>query len=443
MPLMSAVLTAVLAGTPDAGALAVAQEGWARAEEQSALEAEQGADAEAARAREQARRAQEDEKRQRDQEKEVRLEEAYERATEALDDGEWDRAAKLFDRVADSGGRRVDGALYWKAYAWHKLARRAEALAAIEALRSGHPQSRWLKEARALELEIRQQSGTSQPPQSMGGDEELQILALNGIMNSNPEQAVPMLERFLDSTTSPKLQDRALFVLMQSRSPRGREIVAQIARGKSHPHLQRKAIRYLGLFGGEESRQALEQIYADSGDESVKKAVLQGFMVSGRKAPVLAAAKGEKDPGLRRAAVHTLGVMGAKDELWSMYQAEGDRDVRKGIIHALFVGGAQDRMMELARGEKDPELRRDAVHKLGLMGAGTAEALVAIYKSESDRELREAVLHGLFLQGNGRAMVEIARAEKDPELRKRAVHHLSLMSSKEGTEFLLELLDKK
>ena len=44
-----------------------------------------------------------------------------------------------------------------------------------------------------------------------------------------------MLEKFLASGASPKLRNRALFVLTQSGSPRGRAIVADIARGKSHP----------------------------------------------------------------------------------------------------------------------------------------------------------------------------------------------------------------
>ena len=39
-------------------------------------------------------------------------------------------------------------------------------------------------------------------------------------------------------------------------------------------------------------------------------------------------------------------------------------------------------------------------------------------------------------------MVAIARSEKDPELKKTAVSKLSLMNSKEGTDYLMELLQK-
>ena len=60
------------------------------------------------------------------------------------------------------------------------------------------------------------------------------------------------------------MKERALFVLAQSGSAQARQMVAEIARGKSNPGLQEKAIKYLGLFGGDQSRQALAEIYARS-----------------------------------------------------------------------------------------------------------------------------------------------------------------------------------
>ncbi len=55
----------------------------------------------------------------------------YERGTQALDQRRWDRAQALFDDVIKLKGRRVDGALYWKAYAQNKQGQRAEALATL------------------------------------------------------------------------------------------------------------------------------------------------------------------------------------------------------------------------------------------------------------------------------------------------------------------------
>jgi len=367
--------------------------------------------------------------------------EAYDRGTAALDEERWDRAIEAFDAVARMAGRKADAGLYWKAYALNKAGRAADALTAIAQLRKSAPQSKWLNDARALEMEIRQRSGQGTPPEAVG-DEDLQLMALNGLLATDSERALPILEKFLTGNRSEKLRERALFVLSQSSSPRAREIVVRIARGQQSPDMQEAAIRYLGLFGGEASKQALADLYASSPDMSVKKAVLQSFMISGQKARVLAAARGEKSEELRKSAIHLLGVMGAQPELWEMYQAESSVEVKKAILHAMFVGGGSERLTEVARTEKDPELRKAAIHSLGVMGDRTGPVLLSIYSSDSDRDIRRQVLHALFVQGNVKALIQIARTEKDPELRKEAVSHLSHMGSKEATDFLVELLNK-
>jgi HEAT repeat protein len=368
-----------------------------------------------------------------------REDEQYDRGTEALDEGAWDEAATAFRSVADMKGRRADAALYWLAYARSKQGQGAQALAIIEDLRRAHPQSRWLKEAKALELEIRQQSGRPTRPENVA-DEDLKLMALHGLLNTDPEQAIPLLEKFLQGQQSKKLQDQALFVLCQSGSPRAREIVLRIARGESNPELQRRAIQNLGVFGGKESRQALAGIYGASTDPGVKKAVLQAYLVSGDKERVLEVARTEKDMDLRRHAVQVLGAMGAQTELWAMYQTEASREAKKAILQALGVGGGVDRLLEVARSEKDMDLRVDAIRMLGPFG-GPTPALLEMYKG-GDQRVREAVLQALFVQGNAKALIEIAKTETDPELRKKAVSHLSVMGSKEATAYLLEILNK-
>src|SRR3954468_7168708 len=54
--------------------------------------------------------------------------EAYSSAQEALNQGDYAEAADGFDSVAKMNGGKADAALYWKAYALNKQARRNEAL---------------------------------------------------------------------------------------------------------------------------------------------------------------------------------------------------------------------------------------------------------------------------------------------------------------------------
>jgi HEAT repeat protein len=367
--------------------------------------------------------------------------ELYEAGTEALDNERWDEAIRAFDEVAGMGGRRVDAALYWKAYGQRKAGRTADALATVAELKRRAPKSKYIDDARALETEMAQSAGRPVSPEN-AADEDLKLIALNGLLHSDSTRALPLLKEFLGSNKSPKLRQQALFVLSQSGDPEARKLLADIARGRVHPDLQRKAIQNLGLFGGAENRQALTEIYQGTEDVQVKKAVLQAYMVSGDKARVYSLARSEKVPELRREAIQQLGVMGAQSELWEMYRSETDVQVKKAILHGFFVGGGSDRLLELAGTEKEPELRRQIVHTLGVMGsARTGEALLRIYREDPDPGIRREVLNGLFIQGNAEALIQIARTEKDPNLRREAVSKLSLMgSNKAALEFMMELL---
>lgn len=371
-----------------------------------------------------------------------RQDDYYEKGTDALEDGKYEKALEAFTAAARLPGGRADGALYWKAYALNKLGRRADALATLEEFQRLFSSSRWAKDARSLEVELKQASGRGSGPESQS-DEELKLIAINGLMGSDPDRAVPLLEKFLKGSASPKLKERALFVLAQTGSARASDIVAEIARGQSNPDLQEKAIHYLGISGGEKNRQLLAEIYASSTDLSIKERILHSFMVCGDRGRVLAAARTEKNPRLRASAVHQLGVMGARTEVWQLYQAEGSREVREAILHALFLAGDAEHLVEVARGDKDPELRGEAIQKCGLLGRErTGSFLVTMYKTEKDKDLRERVLHALFIQNNASALVEIARAETNRELKAEAVSKLSHMKSKEATDYLMEILNK-
>jgi HEAT repeat protein len=375
-----------------------------------------------------------------DDKPEDRAEELYEEGTDALDEEQWDQAIARFDELLRLGGPRTEAALYWKAQALGKAGRKQEALATLGQLRKQAPQSNWAHDSQALEMEIRQSSGERPRPEA-AADEDLQLIALNALLAADSSKAIPMLERFLSSSSSRKLRDRALFVLTQSDEPQARAIVADIARGRRQIDLQRSAIRYLGVFGSAESRKALSEIYAGSSDVSIKKAVLQAYMVSGDTQSVLAAARGESSPDLRQAAIQQLGAMGAQSELWDMYQSSSDVPTRKAILHGMFIGGGDERLIALSRSEQNPELRRAVVRNLGLLGSPrTGETLVALYKNDTDPGIRREAIQGLFIQGNCGSLVQLARAEKDPAMKKELVTKLSLINCKEGTEYLMELL---
>ena len=366
----------------------------------------------------------------------------YEQAQRSVERDEWAGAVAQFQAIAAAAGARADAALYWKAYALDKLGQRAEALTAVAELTKSFPKSRWLGDARALEVQVRQRSGQAVALDA-SGDEELKLLALNALQHSSPDQAIPMLRQLLQGTQSLKLKERALFVLAQSRSPEARAVLAEVAR-QGNPDLQRRAIDYLGMNGTVENRIVLAEVYRSSPDVDVKRRVLRAYMVAGDRARVLEAATAERNDDLRGEAVRQLGVMSAHDELWQLYQKESSVPVKRQILQALFVGGNATRLIELAKTEPNAELRRTAVRNLGLMRtAATGPALVEIYTSQKEAEVRNAAVQGLFVQNNAEALVTLARRETDPVMKKELVQRLSLMSkSKVAMDYLMEVLGK-
>jgi HEAT repeat protein len=390
---------------------------------------------------ERAERQAEREAAQRDRQRD-RDDRLYEEGQAALEEARWQRAVDQFSSLVAANSARADAALYWKAYALDKLGQKAEALAATAELIKAYPTSRWLGDAKALEQQVRQSVGQPVRPEA-AADEELKLLALQALQHSDPEQAVPMLEKILQGTASPRLKERALFVLAQSNSPRARQLLTDAARGTSDPDLQRRAIQYLAVHGSRENREVLAQIYTSSTNVDVKRRILRAFGVSGDRVRVLAAATTEAAPELRAEAVQQLGVMGAHDELWQLYQKEANVDIKKRIMQAMFVGGGAARLIELANAEQNPELKRAAIRNLGLMpSAKTSEALLAIYNREKDPATRKAVLQAFFHQNNAEQLVAIARKETDPQIRREIVSHLSHMRSKVALDYLMEILNK-
>ena len=97
-----------------------------------------------------------------------------------------------------------------------------------------------------------------------------------------------------------------------------------------------------------QSRKTLAEVYAKTSDESVKRAILKSYMISGDKADLFAAAKSEKDVTLRREAIRQLGLVHGVDELQQLYAKESSTEVKREILQAFFLAGDSNRLAEAA-----------------------------------------------------------------------------------------------
>jgi HEAT repeat protein len=240
------------------------------------------------------------------------LESVYDQAREAIENSRFELALRDLDQViAQSNNARKDAAMYWKAYSQSKMALSDEALQTIKDMAARFATSPWVKDAKALEFEIQQAAG--QPISAdLQNDEELKLLALRGVMQTDPDKGLPIIEKMLAGGAAPRVRDRALFVLSQSRSPKARDIMISTAKNNANPELQLRAIRYLGFMGNED-RDLLPGIYRASTDASVKRAIVNTLFMQRNAKALVEVARSEKDPQMKKEIVSKLSIMKAPE----------------------------------------------------------------------------------------------------------------------------------
>ena len=238
--------------------------------------------------------------------------ELYAKGTAALDTARYEKALEAFAEAAALKGLKEDSALYWKAFSEYKVQAMQAALESLKEVQKNFPDSRWLEQALALELEVKGAMGKPVSPAATP-DEELKLLALNSLLNTDAEQALPMLEKMINSQQSVRLKKRALFVVSQSESPRAKGILASVASGATDPDLQLQALKYLQMIGGADDKKVLSDVYAASKDRDVKLSVVDSLYAQGDANSLIGLARKETDPAMRKRIVERLSRMKSKE----------------------------------------------------------------------------------------------------------------------------------
>jgi len=368
----------------------------------------------------------------------------YTSGKELLNQRKYPEAIARFDRVIAQKTANVDGALYWKAYAQFKLGKTEESLAAIVQLRRDHAQSRYLNDAKILEADARRRAGQPVNPAEMD-DDELKMLAINGIKNTDPERAIPLLEGVLSATNSFSVKKRALFVLAGIANPRAHQILMGYAKGGGNPDLQLEAIRYIASSGSKQTTAAdLMQIYQSTSDTDVKLAVIGALRSSGNGAHLVNIVNTTTSPVIvRQSALNGLSGILGPSELWTLYEKETNKDLRLQMVSLFGSMQALDQISRIVKTEKDLEVRRRAVRQLGNMKSDkTGQMLVDVYSTDQDVDTRRTVITALASQNNAEGLVAIARKESSLALKTDIVRRLSEMApkSKVAADYLMEII---
>jgi hypothetical protein len=261
---------------------------------------------------------------------------AYTTGTHAMDEHRWQDAVSAFDKVISEKGKRVDAALYWKAYSLNKLGKTQLAIATCDQLHSQFADSSWNKDCNTFSVDVQVDPKIMAADQTKmrmdrvhpyvkirpdiggdsgvarGSDEDLKILAINSMLNRDPATALPLLRGILSGNQPLSVKKHALFVLAQSKSPEAEGILRDAALGKLDPQLQGQAIQAMAVFQGKRANDTLAEVYRTTTDPKIKSSIISAMFITKDAQRMVEMARSEKDLELKRRIVSELALMNDK-----------------------------------------------------------------------------------------------------------------------------------
>ncbi len=270
--------------------------------------------------------------------------------------------------------------------------------------------------------------------------EELKLVALEALISAPPERALPLAVKALQGDHSDEVKSRALFVLSQIELPEAQNLVMETARQGSG-ETQVEAIRMVGIAGDVDALSQLVEVY-ESGDEDVREAVLQAYVIADDEDAVYDLAVRVSNSGNEddfESAIQILGAMGAREHLRKLRESAG---VSESLIEAYAISGDADSLRELALDNSNTEVQTQAIEALGIVGGSDVNAtLVDIYRSSDSDDVREAALHGMLISGHDAGVLELYRSSQDPAEKRELLEFLVMMGSDEVWDLIDSALD--
>jgi HEAT repeat protein len=241
----------------------------------------------------------------------------------------------------------------------------------------------------------------------MTEQEEIKAIALQSLMQSNPERALPYIADILknDSKASKGLKDSAVRLLGQYRGPSATNLLLDLARNQTDSRLRRSAIYSLGNVEDDKVFDLLLNLATTSDDQEVAKAALRALATHRNqkaKDSIGSLALSAKSPLIRRDAIYFLGERkddAAIDRLISIYDNDPDPEIKKHAIYALSRSSnpkARQKIWDVARSSSSEEARVQAIQWLDdRSNDKTIDELVKLYQSEKSAKVRKQIVYSL------------------------------------------------
>ena len=377
-----------------------------------------------------------------------------------IENEEWAKAAETFRGFIQTYPRDndVDAALYWYAYALKRQGNTKEAAKALKRLIKDFERSGWREEADAMLTELAPALGQTEIIDNALGkeNEELKIIALQSLFESNPDRALAYVSEWLkpNSTASRRMKESAVSLLGAHGGKQAVPILLDIARNQPDAKLRQTAIHRLGEAGGEQVLDELMRIYTADPDIKIKQQVLHALAeMDGARASakLLEIAQNQSgDVELRKTAISRLGEReGAFDNLVRIYDTDRTLEIRKRLLNAFAESDdprAKAKLLEVARTGDNVELRRSAIRRLGEQdGEAMLDELMRLYQTEQALEVKRDILNAFSDMNSARAKAKLYEIARNPaentDLRRNVINRIGERHDEQAVQLLISIYD--
>ncbi len=400
----------------------------------------------------------------------------YRVARKALNDGDYGRAARIFEQIADdyASSAYAGDALYWRAFSLYRRGGTDDlhdALASLDDQRSRFPKAATRGDASALETRIRGElakRGEAQAAEEIhraadsategcpSDDDDMRAAALNALMQMDADQALPILKKVLArrDACSEALRRKAVFLVSQKNDEESSKILLDVARNDPSSEVRGQAVFWLGQVSGDQSVTLLDSILRTTKDEELqRKAIFALSQHPGERAGRLLrdmATRKDLSEEMRGRVILALGQMrGDSGDVSYLRQIfptlESERLKERVIMGVAQRGGAENQrwLLDIVTDSKqDIDVRKRALFWAGQNGLPIAD-LSSMYGRLPDQELKEQVIFVLSQRSESAAtdkLIDIARHDSNVELRKKAIFWLGQRNDPRVRQLLEELI---
>lgn len=375
-------------------------------------------------------------------------------ARDLITDGEWAKAQDKFREYVSSypNEKNLDAALYWMAYAQHKLSRFDQCRETISRLLEKYPNSTWRDDARTL---LVQAPGAVIVAAQV--DEALaQTRAVSPVAIARPADGsivyAPSIAGVATTNITPlPAQGIGTATTVYTLDEFGR------SENDDDP-CEFKIVVLQALFQTDLQRGivAATDWLKPGSNQTVrcKSAALTLLSRNGGKAitpVILGVARSESDLKLRARAISTLGATNDDsviDPLREFALNSTENEIVEASLYALSKH-TNDRVItvlsDIAISGKTTAQRKVAIASIASRAGDPAvDALLRIYDADQSVEIRKSVISGFANRKSERAgnrLSEIARSSDNIDLRKAAISGISRRGGEKAIDFLLSLYD--